>query len=291
MHEGLHRVDARHLVHRCGDPFHVDCAGHLSSQSHVTVDRLDRDVPHVHVELLQHLVEMHLECPIVRRVEDARTVRSRLLALSPVLRISFDPMREAVEGSLLCSPALHELGAATAAPIRIEEVHGGGADRGACEESLHVLPLPIAGIEHASPMSSPGRKTASVSERAGYWSERVTRAIVLGAALWVGAVTMLWLFAPVVEETDSFLVTTHESLVDSEGSSVVIVLAVPVVLVALAVAAQGTRWRRAARIASGSLLLLGCLLGAMSIGLPYLPAAIALLLAGLRTPAKRTASH
>jgi hypothetical protein len=102
---------------------------------------------------------------------------------------------------------------------------------------------------------------------------------------------MLWLFAPVTSSesvsstsTGEVIVeSSHESLVDSEGASVVLVLAVPVVLVALAVVAQSTRWRRAARIVSGSLLLLGCLLGAMSIGLPYLPAAIALLLAGLRT--------
>jgi hypothetical protein len=77
--------------------------------------------------------------------------------------------------------------------------------------------------------------------------------------------------------------STHESLLESEGSSVVIVLAVPVALVALSVAAQGMWWRRNARIVSGTLLLLGSLLGAMSIGLPYLPAAVALLLAGLRT--------
>ncbi len=106
---------------------------------------------------------------------------------------------------------------------------------------------------------------------------------------------MLWLFAPVtssesVSSTSTGEVTvesSRESLVDSEGSSVVIVLAVPLVLVGVAVAAQGTTWRRAARIASGSLLLLGCLLGAMSIGLPYLPAAIALLVAGLRTGTER----
>lgn len=123
-----------------------------------------------------------------------------------------------------------------------------------------------------------------------YWSERVVRAIVLGAALWVGAITLLWLFVPVRESTSTSVASsgvvttsTHESLLDSEGSSVVIVLAVPVAIVALSVAAQGTSWRRRARIVSGALLLLGALLGAMSVGLPYLPAAVALLVAGLRT--------
>ena len=59
-----------------------------------------------------------------------------------------------------------------------------------------------------------------------------------------------------------------------------IVLAIPVALVALSVAAQGTWWRRRARIVSGALLLFGSLLGAMSVGLPYLPAAVALLVRG-----------
>ena len=115
-----------------------------------------------------------------------------------------------------------------------------------------------------------------------YWSERAVRAIVLGAALWVGAVTLVWLFVPLGESTSTSAsstgvvttTSTHESLLESEGSSVVIVLSV---------AAQGTWWRRRARVVSGALLLFGSLLGAMSVGLPYLPAAVALLVAGLRT--------
>ena len=78
--------------------------------------------------------------------------------------------------------------------------------------------------------------------------------------------------------------TSRESLLDSEGTGVVVVLAVPVALVAIAVTAQGSSWRRRARCLAGALLLVGSLLGAMSVGLPYLPAAVALLVAGLRTP-------
>ena len=112
--------------------------------------------------------------------------------------------------------------------------------------------------------------------------------IVLGAALWVGAMTLLWLFVPSgestsISESSSGAVTTtstRESLLETEGQTVVIVLAVPVVLVSVAVVAQSTSWRRQARIGSGALLLLVALLGAMSVGLPYLPAAVALLVAG-----------
>ena len=125
-----------------------------------------------------------------------------------------------------------------------------------------------------------------------YWPERLTRAIVLGAALWVAVVTFVWLFAPVgaatsVSQSSTGQVTTstsHESLLETDGTGVVVVLAVPVALVAIAVAAQGSSWRRRARCIAGGLLLGGSLLGAMSVGLPYLPAAVALLVAGLRTP-------
>ena len=125
-----------------------------------------------------------------------------------------------------------------------------------------------------------------------HWSERVTRAIVLGGAVWVALVTFVWLFAPVgestsVSQTSTGQITTttsHDSLLDTDGTGVVVVLAVPVVLVATAIAAQGSSWRRAARCLAGGLLLVGSLLGAMTVGLPYLPAAVALLVAGLRTP-------
>jgi len=125
-----------------------------------------------------------------------------------------------------------------------------------------------------------------------YWSERATRAIVLGAAVWVAVVTLVWLFAPVgestsVSQTSTGQITTttsHDSLLDTNGTGVVVVLAVPVALIAIAVAAQGSSWRRRARCIAGGLLLVGSLLGAMSVGVPYLPAAVALLVAGLRTP-------
>ena len=125
-----------------------------------------------------------------------------------------------------------------------------------------------------------------------YWSERVTRTIVLGATLWVAVVTFVWLLAPIGESTSVSqsstgqitTTTSHDSLLDTEGTAVVGVLAVPVALVAIAIAAQGSSWRRRARCIAGGLLLVGSLLGAMSVGLPYLPAAVALLVAGLRTP-------
>ena len=132
-----------------------------------------------------------------------------------------------------------------------------------------------------------------------YWSERATRAIVLGAAVWIAVVTLVWLFAPVgestsVSQTSTGQITTttsHDSLLDTNGTGVVVVLAVPVALIAIAVAAQGSSWRRRARCIAGGMLLVGSLLGAMSVGLPYLPAAVAVLVAGLRTPPRAVSAR
>jgi hypothetical protein len=109
-------------------------------------------------------------------------------------------------------------------------------------------------------------------------------------------VSAVWLFVPAVRSTsvavDSSGTTVTESssstLLQSEGLSVAAVLAVPVVLAGIAVAAAGSRRARQVRYACGGLLAVGCLLGAASVGLPYLPAAVALLVAGATTRSLRT---
>jgi hypothetical protein len=69
--------------------------------------------------------------------------------------------------------------------------------------------------------------------------------------------------------------TSNPSLLDSEGPSVLIPLAVPALLAGLALACR----RRAISLTTGGLCLAGCLLGAASIGLFFLPVAVLLLLA------------
>jgi hypothetical protein len=72
---------------------------------------------------------------------------------------------------------------------------------------------------------------------------------------------------------------THESLLEHEGATVLVVLAVPVLAAALgAVGGAGPR-RRLARSVSAGLLWAFCLLGAMSIGSFYVPAALAMTVA------------
>ncbi|HEX2192032.1 MAG TPA: hypothetical protein VHH09_02475, partial [Acidimicrobiales bacterium] len=74
---------------------------------------------------------------------------------------------------------------------------------------------------------------------------------------------------------------THESLLEHEGGSVLVVLAVPVLAAALgAVTAPG---HRRARIVSAVLVWAFSILGAASIGLFYVPAALAMTVAARRS--------
>ena len=119
-------------------------------------------------------------------------------------------------------------------------------------------------------------------------SDRVAIRWALAALLWTVAIGVVWLLAPTGESTsvsvssDGTMVTesSRTTLLQSEGASVILVLAVPVVIAGIAVAAS--RWRRSRRIrfVCGGVLLFACLLGAASVGLPYLPAAAALLISG-----------
>lgn len=66
------------------------------------------------------------------------------------------------------------------------------------------------------------------------------------------------------------------TLLSQEGPSVLIVLAVPVGLAVAAIAVSRTRRRQGIRVVLACLLGVGCLLGAMTVGLFYVPAAGAL---------------
>ncbi len=75
--------------------------------------------------------------------------------------------------------------------------------------------------------------------------------------------------------------TSHETLVEVEGVSVVAILLVPVAVALAGALGRVPRVRRR-RIAAGSVLAVACVLGAMSLGIFYVPAAAALLAAGLK---------
>ena len=84
-------------------------------------------------------------------------------------------------------------------------------------------------------------------------------------------------------------VVRHSShtLLSQEGSSVLIVLAIPIVLAFAAIAVSGTHHRQGIRIVLACLLGVGCLLGAMTVGPFYLPAAAALVVCAAQTQPRR----
>jgi hypothetical protein len=78
---------------------------------------------------------------------------------------------------------------------------------------------------------------------------------------------------------------SHPSLLDVEGPRVVIPLSVPVLIAGLGLGLGRSRFRRMAAMAAGWLLFGFVVVGAFSIGLFYLPSAVAMFLAG--KPVKR----
>jgi hypothetical protein len=85
--------------------------------------------------------------------------------------------------------------------------------------------------------------------------------------------------------------TSHTTLLEENGRGVLIPLAVPVVLTGVgALLSLRRRWLPG-HLAVACVLLAGCLLGAMTVGVFYAPGALALMvsagLSGARTPERR----
>ena len=81
-------------------------------------------------------------------------------------------------------------------------------------------------------------------------------------------------------------VVTHQTLLEHEGSSVLVVLAVPVLVAALGVLVGAGPGRLLLRVLAAFLLGVFSVLAAASIGLLYAPAALAMALAAAATPAR-----
>jgi hypothetical protein len=79
-------------------------------------------------------------------------------------------------------------------------------------------------------------------------------------------------------------ITRHSrstTLVQSDGWSVLVRLAVPVAFAGVPLALRRTRWRRGALVAASVLLLAFVVAGLLSIGVIFLPAAIAMVTAAI----------
>ncbi len=115
--------------------------------------------------------------------------------------------------------------------------------------------------------------------------------LCLIAALWATAVALFFLFGPVYEtSTSQYSVTVSGGQVASperearatglqaNGPHITFVLAIPIVLALLPLAFR--KHQRASFLGAGALTLAFCVVGAMSVGMFYLPTALLLVLAG-----------
>ncbi len=77
--------------------------------------------------------------------------------------------------------------------------------------------------------------------------------------------------------------TRHVNLLESQGWSVTIPLAIPILLAAFPLAPLPERLNAAARVVSGTLLSCFVMLGLPSIGIFYAPSAVVMIIAAVRT--------
>jgi hypothetical protein len=131
------------------------------------------------------------------------------------------------------------------------------------------------------------------------WSDRTTKRLAWTAFSWTVLTGVVLLFAPTtstvsVSSSDSAspvdspteveTTTSSGTLLEQEGAGVVAILLVPVAVALVGALGDGPTVRRR-RIAAGWVLASACVLGAASLGIFFLPAAVALLAAGLKTGA------
>ena len=117
------------------------------------------------------------------------------------------------------------------------------------------------------------------------------------AALWAAGVALYLLLAPTYgtltstyepdtppSEVARTEVRGHATALQVNGPHIVFVLSIPILLALSPLAFR--KHRRAALLAAGALTLCFCILGALSVGIFYLPAALLLLIAGAITGAE-----
>ena len=117
------------------------------------------------------------------------------------------------------------------------------------------------------------------------------------AILWATGVALFFLFAPTYEtafasyspdtpasEVARTEIRGHATALEVNGPHIIFVLSIPILFALLPLAFQ--RQRRAALLGAAVLTLCFCSLGALSVGVFYLPSALLLLLAAATTQAE-----
>ena len=120
---------------------------------------------------------------------------------------------------------------------------------------------------------------------------KAPQALSFIAALWATVVALFFLFGPTYgTSTSEYSVTAsggqvaspqferHATGLEVNGPRVAFVLIIPIILALLPLAVR--KHQRAAFLGAGALTLAFCVLGAMSVGMFFLPTALLLVLAG-----------
>lgn len=119
--------------------------------------------------------------------------------------------------------------------------------------------------------------------------EESAERFALAAVVWAVVVGVAMALVPFGESTSvgtsssgaMVETTSHDSLLQTEGAGVLLVLAVPALLALASLFVV----RRPIRLVLGGMLCFACILGAPSVGLFFLPAAVMLVAAAVSTPA------
>jgi hypothetical protein len=141
------------------------------------------------------------------------------------------------------------------------------------------------------PVSRANQGGLRVPDRSGIrWAIAAFVWTVVIGAMWLVVPLGSWESATVLPDGTQVIESGRETLMQSEGVGVVGLLAEPVLVAGIAVGASRSRHAQRVRFVTGAMLLAGCMLAAASIGLPYVPAAVGLLLAGATTSRERIAA-
>jgi hypothetical protein len=123
-------------------------------------------------------------------------------------------------------------------------------------------------------------------------SDRLAAGLAYGAVVWSIVASAALLLIPtstsisISSSSDgpTVVTTTQHTLLENEGRSVLVVFIVPIAIAAVG-AFVGRRSKRKVRLRAGVLLAIGCFVAAASIGMFFIPSAIALIVAGIFTRA------
>ena len=112
---------------------------------------------------------------------------------------------------------------------------------------------------------------------------KVGRNFLIAAVVLAVAATVILIFLPLASTVASTTgATTFTTLPEQEGNGVISVLLIPMIITAVALIMDRSRYAYFARMAAACIMLIGSLVSLGSIGIFYIPAAGASVTAALR---------